>query len=338
MKEAYDDPANHSQGRVLAEFGRSIGIELDGAASMEELEERLARVNDAWNKLPLEERVRRMPDPSPKSARGNVFTAQIRSSESPYPPWPEMEDVDLEGFDIEGGELARSASCARAASFVRECLALVAWVGPGREVTGTGVLRRHEARDAYDHLQLHEWEVALDDIVFSDMPRYRPERPTWVNAGDCLALDRLWSACVAAGLIDVGRHRATSASEPPSDDVGWRDLALALTSALWLRVPRQVMEPLGGALLVPALADGTIALDGVRAWWDSRCPDEIRDVVSRSDWQRALDLCLFHVSGCGILTVADGEVTITDLGRDFADILVGLHESQLRDDPSYSAA
>lgn len=199
------------------------------------------------------------------------------------------------------------------------------WVGRGREVTGTGVLRRHEATEAYDHLRLREWEESFHDALFVTMPHLRFEVEPWRNAGDCLALDRIWRACVDSGLVVVGRTRAT-VGHLPTDDTGWRDLALAQVSSLCLRVSNQVIEPLLGALLVAAVAGGTMPLDGVRAWWDSQCPDDLRDLLVH-DWQRDLDLCLFHVSGCGILDVTDDVVTITDLGRDFLDILAGLYES-----------
>ena len=73
MATAYSDPALHSQGRVLADFGREIGVELDGAADVADLQERLAEVQGAWNALPTEERLRRMPDPSPKRRNPGVL-------------------------------------------------------------------------------------------------------------------------------------------------------------------------------------------------------------------------------------------------------------------------
>ena len=42
MAAAFDDPANHSQGRILARYGRSIGVDLEAPAdSMEDLQARL---------------------------------------------------------------------------------------------------------------------------------------------------------------------------------------------------------------------------------------------------------------------------------------------------------
>ena len=111
MADAIADPSRHSQGRVLADFGREIGIDLDDAGSVEELQGRLGRVQDAWNALPVEERRRRMPDPSAKGLVGQAMTGSLQdmlaeaggaSATAEREPWPawhgevgDDEDVEL---------------------------------------------------------------------------------------------------------------------------------------------------------------------------------------------------------------------------------------------------
>ncbi|MGZ5418537.1 MAG: hypothetical protein ACXWDI_15315, partial [Nocardioides sp.] len=63
MHELAEDRANWSPNKVLADFGRSIGIELDGAPDLETLQQRLDQIRQAWNDLPVSERRRLMPHP-----------------------------------------------------------------------------------------------------------------------------------------------------------------------------------------------------------------------------------------------------------------------------------
>lgn len=142
MQSAYDDPAHHSQHRVLSDFGRSIGIDLEGASDIDDVNDRLSAITEEWNSLSQEERVRRMPDPGPKGAKGAQLTEQFRrlSGPAPSPPSPE--------------ELATAAKRAEEAPFVRDCLRLVEWLGQGRPATQAGLLRPAVAREAYEFLDL----------------------------------------------------------------------------------------------------------------------------------------------------------------------------------------
>ena len=72
MAAAFDDPANHSQARVLAGYGRSIGVDLEAPAeSIEDLQARLDLIMESWNNLPEVERHRLMPDPSVEEPAGS---------------------------------------------------------------------------------------------------------------------------------------------------------------------------------------------------------------------------------------------------------------------------
>ncbi len=119
---------------------------------MEELQDRLDRVQDAWNALPQEERFRLMPDASPKSVRGQAWTRSVNGP-------PDEEPLE-ESF--RPGTLSGAARAVRESAYVRQCLALADWVGAGRESTQAGLLRPAVAREAYQELDLWPWERELD--------------------------------------------------------------------------------------------------------------------------------------------------------------------------------
>lgn len=340
MSTAYDDPARHSQGRVLADFGRGIGIDLNDLVDADELQARLDQLMSAWNSLPQDERIRRMPDPSPKSLRGAELTASFPGQPGrPYPEWPEQEQGEEDDDDFEPGDVRLSAQAARDATFVRQCLALADWVDSRREVTTRGLLRPPVARSAYQHLDLWPWERALEEAARSSygLPQ-RPSSPevdavmadaalnSWHSAGDCLALDRLWYSCDSADLVEIGSQRAVRSPKSPTTDEAWRDLALVLLSGLCLRLGWHTVEPLTGLLLIPAVSEDAVPLDAVRAWWDSRCPEALRDIEAMN-WQGRLDLALFHFDDTGLWNTRADQLHLSDLGRDFAIVFTSLVDS-----------
>ena len=318
MVAAYDDPARHSQGRVLGDFGRSIGIELDGAADIEELQERLHLVQSAWNALPQEERIRRMPDPSPKGWRAQAAN----------PPWPDADEPDDDDAGIEPGDVRRSGELARTSGFVQGCLALADWVGSGRPATSRGLLRPAVAREAYDDLGLGAWEREYERIERASygVERELPDgadallaaaRDSWRSAGDCLPLDRLWYACDAADLLEFGSTRVRRSDRSAATDEEWRNLALVLMVALCLRLGWYAVEPMAGVLLIATVSDGPVPVDAVRTWWDSRCPAVLRQLPAMH-WQERLDLLWYHFADCNLWHLEDDRYELTDLGRDFA--------------------
>lgn len=320
MAEAYADPARHSQGRVLAEFGRTVGIDLDGAADTEELQERLDRLQAAWNALPQEDRIARLPDPSPKGWR----------AQAAYPPWPDPEEApDDDETGIEPGDVRVSGELARASAFVQCCLALADWVGAGRPVTSRGLLRPAVAREAYDHLGLWTWEREYERIKRASygIERELPDesdallaaaaRNAWRSAGDCLPLDRLWFACDAANLVEIGSSTVRRADRSLGTDEDWRNLALVLMVAHCLRLGWYAVEPMAGVLLIAVVAEEPVPIDAARAWWDSRCPASLRQLPAMH-WQERLDLLWHHFAGCNLWRVENDHYELTDLGRDFA--------------------
>lgn len=362
MDEAVADRARHSPSRVLADYGREIGIELEGAADLDDLQGRLTRIQDAWNALPVEERRRRMPDPSSKGLVGQAMNRSLQamlaeadgwppSSDQPWPPspdqpwtpsadepWPawEYEPGDEEDTEWRPADEEVAAQEVREAPFVRQCLALAEWVGEGREVTGTGVLRPAVAREAYAALDLWSWERTAP-------VRYKPVTPdtppeveralaesalhSWSSAGDCLALDRLWYSCEGAGLITVGSRRAVRTDPVPGTDHASLMLGLSLVMGQCLRLGRDDVEPLIGTLLVPGVADEeSVPLDAVRSWWDSRWAGgrglgALNDELVKEIWRDKLDFVLGMFDDCGLWRRDDTTIAITEFGRAFTVVL-----------------
>jgi hypothetical protein len=333
MTQAYDDPSRHSQGRVLGEFGRSIGIELDGAADLDELRRRLDAVQEAWNALPQEERFRLMPDASPKSARGQDWTRMVNN----------LPDDDYDEPPLRRGVVAESARDVRGSSFLRQCLALAEWLEPGRDVTQAGLLRPAVAREAYGALDLWPWEREWDRLTYgerqtpddAEIDRVRAEAAlhSWHSAGDCLPLDRLWWPMVETGMVSVGSRRAHSAWERPREDEEWVVFGLTLVASLCRRLGSYRVEPLLGLIAMPALADDAIPVAEVREWWDSRCPPSLRG-LSALGWQERLDLAMFHFEDCGLFRVIGDRVRVTELGLDSVGVLMGMFDDGKFDDGS----
>lgn len=351
MADACSDRARFSTGRVLQDFGRSIGISLDDPASgVDEINARLQRITEAWNELPTEERKRLLPDPSPKSAAAQAMTEAVNAVLGQADV---ADDEDDEDESVRRGDPAVAAVQVRESAYLRSCFALAEWVGDGREVTATGVLRPAVARQAYLDLDLTTWErewrrrdgqlvsieeesaevAALLDKLGLDY---------WRTAGDCLPLDRLWYACDAAELVDIGSRRATRRERRLESDLDWLMCGATLVFALMQRCTSHRSEVVRALLFHLLLAeDGTVDIRGFRRWWHTRSafgatpqtPELVRLVTNlqneRLDWalQMFADTALW---------VRDGDrLTITDFGREFTVVVGKAVEAGYFDDDDF---
>ena len=315
MQAAYDDPARHSQGRVMAEFGRSIGVDLDGAADVDELNDRLRRVQDAWNALPQAERVRLMPDPSPKGLRGAAFTDEINGTRA-----------SPEQVPVSASDLARAAEDARGSEFVQACLRLVRWVGEGRAVTAAGLLRPALAREAYQYLDLWPWERTWEAIRRGRPERSGPDEPAvealradlalqaWRSAGDCLPLDRLWYAVDMADLVELRSTRAVPRAPLPQTDEEWVHTAVVLLIGQTMRLDETLTDCL--ALILETATGGASPIADLRQRWLATLPTRDSDVLADYfDEKFAETLFVFGDAG---LWVVDGDrLKLTMLGLIF---------------------
>lgn len=335
MSDAYDNPTNHSQHRTLADFGTSIGIDLEGAADIDDLTQRMDQLTQAWNDLPVDERVRRMPDPSPKGSVGAEITRDLNAAagqEQRTPATPE--------------ETAQVARAARSAPFVQQCVRLLQWVGEGREVTQAGLLRPAEAREAYQHLDLWPWDRGLEnlrmerrDIEIPDRPeadalRARTALTWWRTAGDCLPLDRLWHALEVAKLIEIRTTKARPLRALPDTDKEWATTGLALVLGQAMRMGMTSVEPLVHVLTSAGLGEHSLRRITDR-WTQATCLKYgVSDGDILVDIERTWLVEALYVFGdAGLWQVERDRVTLTTMGEFFIDpLLEALDDGAFGDD------
>jgi hypothetical protein len=330
MADACADRGAHSQGKVLTDFGREIGIDLDGASSMEDMQEQLNRLMGEWNSLPEEERFRRMPLTSPEPgvhSRSISFGAH--------------EDVDADR-PVRRGDPVRAAEQARNSPFLQTCIRLADWLAPSKKVTDIGVLRLAPAEAAYRDLELWRWQQEADAIelgeeaarVMSSTPGKEPHF-WWKSAADVDALERVWYSAVEASLIDVRATVAKPTGLLPTADDEWIGLACACFLALWEAAVdfRASWAPLLALLGTGLMGDGTVTWEELAEMWASH-PDNYwagipaaeglttRDVQVWSD--RHLKRSLHWFADTGIWTREGDDFTLTDLGREFGGLVFSL--------------
>ena len=346
MSEAAADVANWSPTKVLMDFGRSVGIEVDDLPDVETLQTRLAQIQDQWNALPMEERQRRMP--------GTVNMSRQREDSSMSGCDRAMSEYGVDdpiiallmtfADKLPTGELPPEEAAApvfRQAQYLRSMLALADWVGSGKEITSTGVLRPALAHEAHDHLRLGEWTREQLHRQYPD-ERYRgvaavgldiwieqeATRP-WTRAAECEALHRLWCGAIACGAIRVSGKKAVAVGEPDPERRAERWVSMGVRSAvgvmnLLLETP-YFATPVVYALMAsyvrgraPVTKDEI--MDFVSDW--RRSPEELAyfreiDYDSRSWDQPLIDASLGKLADTGLYVETAGSVTLTDAGDVF---------------------
>ncbi|MGH3164714.1 MAG: hypothetical protein ACRDN0_02330 [Trebonia sp.] len=105
---------------------------------------------------------------------------------------------------------AELAASARRAPLIGDAISLAEWCASGRQVTGKGLLRRAEARQAVEELRLWQRD---DDLAG---PRARAEALDGLrSAGDLPVLDAPWQFALRNGLIALRSGRAVPGPELP---------------------------------------------------------------------------------------------------------------------------
>ncbi|WP_134773039.1 hypothetical protein [Ornithinimicrobium flavum] len=338
MPDACADPTRHGAAKSLVEFGESIGLSLDGAGSMEELNQRMQQIMEAWNALPDDQRMAMSPSSAHQgSLRGMAATDLMASLLAGDDDVDDVFGLGDEDGNIPFADVPEVAADVRAAPFVQQCRRLVEWVGErGREITPKQVLRLAPAREAYDRLGLGEWEregarLAYGDLV-AELPPEAQERWTatattresFRSAADCRPLDRLWTACLEAGVIELSRTRAYAAWDEPSSDEEWRHLGVVLASAVMIHAAPVRLPPLMGALL--HLLDPqrrSLPLAELEEWWWDSPKNYLTELGYRDERARlhsdsALHRALHEMDDLGVWR-RDGEALLpTALGHDVA--------------------
>lgn len=361
MVKACADPANLGPSKQMMLFGREIGITLDDVEDMGDANARLAQIMDAWNSLPMAERQRRSPSTGSFGSRMGEAMAEaaghlLQHGELPagwaMPDPPRLED-EADDETVHVTDPAISAPLYKASSYLRQVLALCEWVGDGREVTDTDVLRPTVARKAYADLGLWAWErdwlvamgMELPDGERLDAALARTGLSRWRTAADCLALDRLWLPALNAGLIVIdGKKAVFDRSALPETDEQWAQLAQVLSLGL-ARVAQHesVLDPLLGILFAIAWENKAPRSEAELAdlWWDTPvnwCPTGLTDQErARQLSDQYLQRCLVMFRDTGAWTTRRGKLIGTEVGHDLALVIMSAIEHGVIEGPDPDA-
>jgi len=344
MPEAAEDVGKWSPTKVLLDFGRSIGIDVDDVPDAQTLQARLAEIQDRWNALPTEERRRRMPGPadeptqhSDSSMSGCDLAMREFGIDDPIVALLLTFADRLPTGELRAPEVV--APLFREAPYMRNMLALAAWVGSGKEVTSTRVLRPALAHTVHDDLGLGAWTRARLHREYPD-ERFpgvaalgldawieREASRPWSRAAECEPLHRLWCGAIACGVIRVSGKKAVAVDEPERDAEGWVSLGVRSASGLMnllLETPYLAI-PVVHAMLTSYVRGGAAVgkdelLDFFTAW--RRSPDELayyREIGHDGQgWDRSMiEHSLWKLADTGLYVETPEAVTLTDAGDVF---------------------
>ena len=350
MRAACADPANFGPSKQMMAFGQEIGITLDDLQDMDDANDRLQQITDAWNSLPVEERRRRSPAVSSAGSRMGRALTEAAGYVQEYGElpmgWamPESPRLDEEPDDerVFPTDPRLSASQYRDSAYLKQVLALCEWVGEGREVTANRVLRPALAKEAYADLALWAWEQEWLLAIGMELPGGKRMNDLlaqtglsgWRTAADCLALDRLWLPALGAGLIVIrGKKAVFDRSALPDTDEHWAQLAQVLLLGLAHRAqPESALDPLLGILFSVAW-EGKAARTPIELadqWWSSPANWVATSVGEGKVARRVSDdhvrRCLVMFGDSGAWTIRRGKLTGTDIGRDLAIVIMSARE------------
>ncbi|MGH3425579.1 MAG: hypothetical protein ACRDO8_12650 [Nocardioidaceae bacterium] len=337
VPDAMADRGAWSPGKVLGDFGESLGLSLEDAPDVETLKARMAEVQDRWNALPVHERRRLMPTPGHDDRPG------LERAMDAYGTDDEVTALLMTfAQELPSGTLPAPDATApqvRRAGLVPAVIELARWVGESEEVTGTHVLRPAAAHRAYDDLGLVETDRArlrnlYEHWVPPGVAEYGVEayvdklvaRP-WSRAADCESLDRLWHAAIACGAVTVAGKRATGHVPEHLDDDTWVDWGVRASIGV---LERRLQNPYGNAGLLYALMRSYVRSRALVSWdevadfadaWEST--DEERAALAAGDFdRRGFDVdrhrrACFALRDTGILRESEDGVTLSEFGDVF---------------------
>jgi hypothetical protein len=317
MAQACADIGSHSQTKVLTQFGKEVGIDLESASGVDDLNAKLAQVQAAWNSLPVEERQARMPlTSSEPGVRSAAMTEGINAwldqqGDPGLDEWDEewedeawLDVIDLLGLDAETPaeppDLGAVAEQGRQSSFVRSCFQLVEWLAPSKQVTRTGVLRLAPAERAYGDLELWRWQQ--QDDALRGWPGVDPAAADsagtgahvtrlfwWKSAADAVPLERLWYPCQGVGLIETRATVARPAGRKPESNEEWVGLVLPLLMLLWALAQDlcSTVVPALGVIAAGMLRDEPLSLAELTQMWEGH-PDNYWAAVARMGGEKEL--------------------------------------------------
>jgi hypothetical protein len=151
---------------------------------------------------------------------------------------------------------AELAAAVRAAPLLRDAERLSRWVGEGRLLTASGLLRPADARAVIAELDIAELGGPAGDD---------PAAAHLRSAGDVRELDVLWHAATGAGLVRVASRRAFSregilrGGDAEHVLAAWKGGLNAVLSC----GPREVREELEAMAIVLYAAGGPVRMDAL---------------------------------------------------------------------------
>lgn len=330
MSEVSADRSQWSSGKVLMDFGKSLGIEFDDVPDLETMQARLDATNAAWNALPMHERLRLMPDNEPRDESLRDRLARTSGSDDPVVGLlltfrHELPTGTLPTPDITGPQFARS-------SYLRQVLALADWAVDGQPLTDTDVLKLAPSRDAYAVLGLDAWTRAQlareypDDrypgVAAVGHERWIEDRAgePWRSAADCMALDRLWWGGHSSGGLEVRGRKVYGVPDRERSDDEWLGLGLAACAGLldWLEAMPGQLVTIVQALMRSYVSERSwIGFAELAEFHDAWLfePSLLERVGPRDDLYARV--ALGHVADTGLLEESADAVRLTEAGDVF---------------------
>lgn len=339
MEARYADPQAQGFNRQLLSFAtQELGLDLQQATTREELEAGLDSAVEAWNALPMEERLRR----SPRGSGPDPFGVDELSAVDLL-AGADGEDDTGEDETIQMSDPAHSAPFAREAPFVRRMLALAEWVGDGRELTDRQVLRPALAKEAYRELGLEMHTRSARHCTpeahsaLADDPQQRRKLQDEVlshtrSALDLPALDALWLAAEATGLVEIQGRRAVGRPTLPAADDLMTSVALVAGEVVLTQL-RPIWDLPVVRLVLLALAFGEperLTWQQLEeTWWPSRGNlwGEGKPYSSRERSDEEVRYGVRLLADLGAVQESGGVLHVTPLGHDLALVMVTLIEN-----------
>ena len=330
MRANCESPASFGSTKVLQSFGDEIGISLEGAAGVDDLNERFSRITEAWNALPMQERRDRMPGPiGADSTRSHELTQMAGefmadtdlnayAAEHGYPVTDEQWD-DNDELDVPAQDPAVVSKMFRESPYFQALERLLTWIGKdGRPATASGYLKPASAREVIAELGLDEWM----ESVFG----YAPVR--WRSAGDHMGLERLLYPAERAELIEVTPTRIRLRPRPQTDE-DWTIIAVTALVALHERCSEMTS---GQRLLTVMLAIHFADMrtpEKLRTWWrqspanpfQSSLVDEQFQQVYDEMSDEAIDRVLKFWDDTHIWRTRGGRLELSELGLAMLPVL-----------------
>lgn len=342
MAAACADERNHGAAKSMLSFGAEIGIGLDDVPDLETMNERLQQIQAAWNALPADERRRRSPglDGLGKQALAGGMH------------WDEEYD---DGLSLELNDAADSAPYFLASDYLASLRALVDWVGDGRPITDTGVLKPAVAREAYEALDLWAWDrgwqrstrptraAHTNTSDEAEAANKRAALHSWHSALDCVPLARLWEPAVSVGLIELKSTKAVAHPEQwPTDDEAWAALGMHFVHMLFhVAEDVGVDEPLLPLLFtVDARRGSPLKTAALPDWWWQDVANPVHELKRSKDDHELLEImrpisdeslagCLAFFADLGLWQQRAGYLIGTEFGWDNAVTLGEEHDPSL---------